>query len=114
MRRADVDVGFRRHARVADGVRADKAAQRVLARDAVGVTEVLDQLKPVPDGQDLRALHILDVVGEPAGVAVVADAQPKGVFGRLLFFEDLGAQLAEASLDLGAPLLHLGVNRKAL
>jgi len=53
MRRADVDVGFPSPCAVADGVRADKAAQRVLARDAVGVTKILDQLKAVPDGQDL-------------------------------------------------------------
>ena len=107
MRRADVDVGLGRHAGVADGVGADEAVQVVLVGHARGIAQVLDQLEAEADREDLGALDVLDIVGQLAPVAAEIDAVAEGVFGRLLRLHDLGAQLLQALVDLGAALLHL-------
>ena len=99
---------------MADRVRADEAAQRVLLCDAVGIAEILDELEPVADGQDLGAVHVLDVIREPAAVPVIGDTQAEGVFRRRALLGDLGSKLGEAPLNLAAALFHLAVNGEAL
>src|SRR5208283_5138860 len=114
MRRADIDVRFGRHAGMADGVGADEAAQRVLAGDPIGIAEVLDQLEAMADGQDLRALDVLDEIRESAQVAVKVDTEAEGVFRRHVLLEDLRTEFGETPLDLAAALLHLAVNFESL
>ena len=61
MRRADIDVGLRRHAGVADAMRAAERAEPVLLRHACRVAEILDQLERAAEGQNLGALDLLDL-----------------------------------------------------
>ena len=107
MRRADIDIRLRRHAGMADAVRAPEAAEPVLLRHLGGVAEILDQLERAAEGQHLRALDLLDVRGEPPRVAGIAQAITEGIgrgFGDL---DGLGADLGEHPVDLGLPLPDL-------
>ena len=70
---ADVHVGLGRHPGVADRVRAAKPAEVVLLGHDGRVAEVLDQLEGAAEGEDLRALHVLDVAREMLEVTVVRD-----------------------------------------
>ena len=45
MGRADIDVRFRGHAHMTDGMRAGKIPQAVLISHVIGVAKVLNQLK---------------------------------------------------------------------
>ena len=107
MGRADIDVGFRRHARVADAVRASEGAEPVLLGDPSRVAEILDQLERGAEGQDLGALDLLDLGGEPPRVAGITQAIAEGVgrgFGNL---DRLGPELGEAPVDFGLALPDL-------
>ena len=93
---------------------AVEAGQAILLRDPAGVAEVLDQLQPVADRQDLGALDVLDIVGELAPVAGKAQPIAIGIFGGGVLFEDLAAELGDAAVDLGLALRHLVVDVEAL
>ena len=114
MRRADVDIRFGRHARMADAVRALELAQVVLLGDASGVAEILDQFECIAHRQDFGAFDVLDIVGELLHVAVKVDAIAVGVFGRFFAIDDLHAEGRHALFDLGAAALDLVMNVEAL
>jgi hypothetical protein len=97
MGRADVDVGFGRHAGVADAVGAAEVVEAVLAGHAGRVAEVLDQLERVAHRQDLGALDVLDIVGQRLHVAVEVDAVAEGVLGHLGAVDDLDAERGRAA-----------------
>ena len=114
MRRADVDVGFRGHARVADAVGAAEAAQVILLRNGVGVAQVLDQFQGVAEREDFRAVDVLDVVGQAPHVAVESEDVAEGIVGCHVLLDDLGAELGHALVDQGLALLDLAADFEAL
>ena len=113
MRRADIDVGLGRHPGVPECVRADEALQAVLAGDLRRVAQVLDQLQAEADRQDLRAVDVLDVVGQASPVALERDPVAERVLGRAFGLQDVRAQLGQPAVDLGAALLDLMVDVEA-
>ena len=82
----DVDVGLGRHAHVPDRMGAVEAVEGVLPADGLRVSQVLDDLERMPEGQHLGVGHVLDEVGEQLEVAVVVERDPVGVV-RLLRME---------------------------
>ncbi len=105
MRRADIDVRLRGHAGVADAVRAlERAASPYCSRDLGRVAEILDQLERAAEGQDLGALDLLDLGGELARVAGIAEPIAEGIRRGLGLFDGLGAELGEPLVDLGLAL----------
>ena len=114
VRRTDVDIGFGRHPRVADGVRALEVRKRILAADGSGVAQILDQLERLADREDLGALDILDVVDQPPELALVAEEVAKRVLGRLVPLQHLRAHLLEPVIDPASPLADLMVDVKPL
>ena len=67
------------------------------SRHACRVAEILDQLECAAEGENLGALDLLDLVGELAGVAGVAEPIAKGIRGRLCGLDGLGAESASRS-----------------
>src|SRR5215831_10352973 len=55
----------------------------------------------------------MERISAPA-VAVIPDPVAVGIFRRLHFLDDVGAQLLEPLADIGPALLHLVVNVEAL
>ena len=121
VRRLDVDIRLGRHPRVADAVRALELVQAVLVRHHRGIAQVLDQLEPVAEGQDLDTVGLLDPLGQLAGVVDIAQHVAQGVLGRrvlrlhgdIVFRQDLvdrsdpvGDQLVNAMA--ARPVLGLG------
>ena len=79
-----------------------------------GVAQVLDQFQAEPEGKYLGTVDILDVVGELAPVAAEFDAIAQRILGRRVLFDDLGTEFDQATVDLGATLLHLLVDVESL
>ena len=107
MGRANIDVGFRRHARVPDAVRAPEAAKPVLLGDHRRIAKVFDQLESRAERQDFGPLDLFDLGGKPPRIAGVAQAIAEGVrrgFGDL---DRLRPELGEAPIDLGLALPDL-------
>jgi hypothetical protein len=90
---ADVDIGLRRHAGVADAVGAFEAPEAVLVRDRRGITQILDQLQRMAEGENLGALDVLDVAHQVLHIAVEREAVAEGVFRCQLLVDQLGALL---------------------
>ncbi len=114
MRRADVDIGFGRHAGMANAVGALELPQAVLVGHLAGIAEILDQLERVAHRKDFRAFDVLDIIGKLFHVAVILDAIAEGVFRRVFPVDDLHAERSEALVDDRAALLHLVVDVEAL
>ena len=102
MGRADIDVGFRRHARVADAVRALELAQVILLGDRAASPRSLISSSALPIERISVPSTSLDIVGELLHVAVIVDAIAKGVFGGLVASMICDAELVKPLLDLGA------------
>lgn len=90
---------------MADAVRALKFVESVEPGDIGGVAEILDQLQPVAQREDLDASGLLDMRGQLRGVAGVADDIAERVFGRALLRLHLRAMLGEDLVDRGDPAL---------
>ena len=107
MGRADIDVRLGRHAGVADAVRAAERAEPILLRHLCRVAQILDQLERAAEGQNLGALDLLDLGGEPSRVAGIAQAIAEGVRRGLGRLDGLGAELGKQLVDLGLALPDL-------
>ena len=57
-----------------DAMRAAESAKPVLLRDTGGVAEILDQLERAAEGENLGALDLLDLGGEPPRIAGIPAA----------------------------------------
>src|SRR5947208_2757810 len=91
-------------------LKPDKA---ISIADARRIAEILDELERASKREDFRTFDVLDVVGKPTQIAVEGEIIAKGVFGDGHGILDLGAELREPLVDLGAALGDLAVNRKA-
>ncbi len=114
MRRADIDVRLRRHAGVADRMRATEGPKAVLLGDLAGVAEILDQLERAAERQNLRALDLLEVSREPPRVAGIAQPIAEGVRGGLLDFDRLGAKLGQQLVNLGLTVAYFRADMMVL
>jgi hypothetical protein len=101
----DVDIGLRRHPDMPDGVRAAEPGQVVLARDLLGVAQVLDDLQGMPQRQDLAPRDVLQVVRERLQVPVVPDRRAVRVLRLALHAVDVSADLRQPRLDFQAVTL---------
>ena len=98
-----------------------EAAELVLARNRVGVAQILDELEPAPEREDFGALDILDIVGEALVFAELvhrplAEFQlvAEGIFGRHILGDDLAAHGLDALIDLVLAFAHLPLDVEAL
>ena len=114
MGRADIDVGFGGHARMADGMGALEVSETVLGGNTVGIAKILDELEGVTQRQNLRTFHVLDVVCQPFQIAFEAEYIAMSVLGDLLLRFDPGAHLHHTIIDRGFALLHLMNDVEAL
>ena len=120
MGRANVDVRFRGHPRVPDGVGALESGKAVLLAHDAGVAQVLDQFQRTAEGEDFRPFDILHIVGEalePCLVRAVVAGEPEAIaeriLGRLVLGHDLHLHATDARIHLGLALLDLAVDVEA-
>ena len=92
---------------MADAVRALEGAEPVLIGDLGRVPEILDQLERAAEREHLCALDLLDLGGEAARVAGIAQPIAEGVGRGLRDLDGLGAKLGQAVVDLALPLPDL-------
>jgi hypothetical protein len=91
-----------------------EAEDMILLRYPLCVAQVLNQLERRAEREDFGAFDVFDIVGELAAIAVISDVVAIGVFSRLFLIADLAAELGNAAIHLGLPLLDLVMDVESL
>ena len=97
--RADIDIRFGGHPRMADAVCSPEPAEIVSAGHVGRIAQILDQFERVADRQDLRALDFLHLVGKVLHVAVIGDAVAARILRRSVLIEDGDAELVQQPVN---------------